>query len=100
MSATYEQTSGDMQRYKDMVIDAICGIGMPSMLIATECEKVGMAEFSGNQWNPSWLWRRDRLAPLSVSQLQELYDGLYEARKDAQAPTDPADDVPSSIIIQ
>lgn len=68
--------------FKVLVVDAICGVGFPSPILAMECEKVGLADFTGNQWNSAWRWDRAALLACSVSDLQELYEGLCRARGD------------------
>ena len=72
----------EVAAFKTLLTDAVCGVGFPSRIIATECEKTGMAAFIGNQHNPNYLWRRERLMKCSVDQLQELYQGLCEAREE------------------
>lgn len=71
---------------KTLIIDALVGIGFPSMLLAGECEKVGLAYFTGNQSQPEWAWRLDVLEKIELEKLQELYTGLREARDELQAP--------------
>lgn len=65
-------------RFKTLLIDAICGVGFPSMILAEECVKVGMAEFAGSHQAPEW--RRPALQELPIDTLQELYDGLADKR--------------------
>lgn len=77
--------------FKQLVIDAIVGVGFPSVVLAQECERVGLARFSGDQWNPQWEWLRDRLAAVAVDKLQELYDGLCEQREQNTQQTEPLD---------
>lgn len=67
---------------KTLVIDAIVGIGFPSVLLADECRKAGLAEFTGNQWNEKYEWRRDQLEKIELEKLQELYTALREAREE------------------
>lgn len=81
---------------KTLVIDAIVGIGFPSMLLAEECRKAGLAAFTGNQWNECYEWRRDQLEKVSEEKLQELYTALREAREEAQAPAEPEE---KSLIV-
>lgn len=73
---------------KTFLIDAIVGVGLPSILLAQEAERVGMADFCGNQHNPSWAWHRDKLERLEEPQLQELYQSLREARDELSESTD------------
>ena len=86
--------------FKTLLVDAICGVGFPSLPLAAECEKAGLAADAGNQWNPSYLWRRERLQRCSINQLQELYEGLCEAREESNpTPTDEAC-TSSGLILQ
>lgn len=79
---------------KILLVDAICGIGFPSMLLAEEATKVGLATYTGNQHNWSWAWHRDRLLACDLDKLQALYQGLREAREENQRPAEP-----ESVII-
>lgn len=88
----------DEQRYHQLLVDAICGVGFPTMTLGSECEKTGLAEFTGNQWNPAWKWDRKALFHVPVEQLQELYQGLCDARDETFIPTDPVDDFPGIIM--
>lgn len=83
--------------YQDLLVDAICGIGFPSVVLATECQKVGLAVFTGSQNNPEWLWRRSMLEKISSEKLEELYQGLWEAREEAR-PVPVEDDTPQIIL--
>lgn len=67
---------------KTLVIDAIIGVGFPSVVLASECERIGMAEYTGTATGPSWAWRRERLEKCEEHQLQELYTALREAREE------------------
>ena len=86
----------DEQRYQQLLVDAICGVGFPSVILAQECEKVGMADF--DTYKQDWKWDRKALFNTSVDQLQELYQGLCEAREESFIPTDPVDDYPGIIV--
>ena len=78
----------DDDGFKTLLTDAIVGIGFPSLLLATEVERAGMARFTGNALFPAWEWCRERLMCCRVEQLQELYQGLCEARAEASVPTE------------
>lgn len=65
---------------KTLVIDAIVGGGFANLIVATECEKVGLAEFCGNPWEPDWRWNRRALEECELPTLQELYESLREKR--------------------
>ena len=81
---------------KTLVIDAIVGVGFPSVVLAGECERVGLAKFNGDQWNPGWVWLRDRLEAVELESLQELYQGMREAREENVITTP---EEPESLII-
>lgn len=78
---------------KTLVIDAIVGIGFPSVLLADECRKAGLASFTGNQWNDNYEWRRDQLEKIELEKLQELYTALREAREEGSL-AEPENDKP------
>jgi hypothetical protein len=61
---------------KELFIDAIVGCGFKSFELAWEMTNKGLARFSGNQWNPDWSWRRDKLITMKVEELEELYNTL------------------------
>ena len=70
---------------KLLLVDAICGIGFPSMQLALQAEMTGMAR-DGE-------WMRDRLMVCREDQLQALYQGLREAREEAALETQPEQSV-------
>ena len=88
----------DEQLFQQLFCDAVCGVGVPQLTLALECERVGLASFSGDQHNPEWRWDRKALWKVSVEQLQELYEGLCIAREENFTPTDPVDDFPGLIV--
>ena len=59
-----------------MLINAICGKGFSSMDIACHYEKIGLARFSGNQWNESWEWNRIELEKLDIEKLKDIYNEI------------------------
>ena len=73
---------------KTFLIDAIVGIGFPSTLLASECERAGLAVFTGEPYAPEWDWRREQLEKCEETQLQELYMGLREERDSQQSALD------------
>lgn len=81
---------------KTLTIDAIIGAGFHSVVIATECERVGLAEFTGNQHNTAWSWKREALEKLELDTLQELYTAMRESREELEAVTEPEE--PTSLI--
>lgn len=90
---------------KTLVIDAIVGIGFPSMLLADECRKAGLARsLAGHEpvygdWvgNLSYEWRRDQLEKVSEEKLQELYTAMRESREELEAAADPEEE--KSLIV-
>ena len=64
--------------FKVLLIDAICGVGFPNILLGGECEKVGLAAFD----NGHYTWKRSALAGNATERLQELYQALCEAREE------------------
>lgn len=41
----------DERAFKTLIIDAVCGVGFPSQILAAECENAGMAvSVSYGQW--------------------------------------------------
>lgn len=83
MMHTIDETRETLAReatFKVLLIDAICGVGFPTLLLGDACEKAGMAKFVGDQYNPAWKWKRNALARCDSEKLQELYAALCEAR--------------------
>ena len=80
----------DDDRYKQLLIDAICGVGFPSLLLAQECERVGLADL--NPTRNGWLWDRKALWAVETDSLQELYEGLCKSREEMLVPTEPLDE--------
>ncbi len=80
-----EQTSQAIPTRDDfsvLVIDAIVGVGFPTIATGVLAERAGLATFkpataiSGS----SWSWSRDKLNALDLPTLQELYVSLKEAQ--------------------
>jgi hypothetical protein len=94
------------EKFKRLIIDAICGVGFPSVLIAQECERVGMAtvrlghDQTYGEVQNIWYWNRKALWAVSIDDLQDLYEGLCEQREKNMEPTEPLDEVPSIIVTQ
>lgn len=65
---------------KTLVIDAIIGVGLPTMAIALMAERQKMADFCGNQHNEAWRWRRPMLEAWTLEALQSLYINLKVAQ--------------------
>ena len=64
----------------DLLVDAVVGVGFPTLAIAIVAEREGMATFNGNQHNESWRWNRDKLCRVSEEKLQALYHNLKVAQ--------------------
>lgn len=60
---------------REMLIDAIIGRGFRTIRFACKMSKKGLAEFTGDQWNEEWTWKRDALQKLSIVELEKLYYG-------------------------
>ena len=65
---------------KDILIDAINGIGTGSMDSSIEYEKIGLAIFTGNQHNPDWRFKQSKLDSMSEPELEDLYKNLSSKR--------------------
>ena len=61
---------------RDMVLDAVVGVGFPTIGIAIIAERQGLAYFDGKGTR----WIRDKLAALSEEKLQALYTNLKVAQ--------------------
>ena len=61
------------KKYDDSLVDAIIGAGFPSIQYASGMTELGLANFTGNQWNENWSWNRNRLNELPRETLEELY---------------------------
>ena len=72
---------------KQQLIDAICGSGFRSMNHSIAMEKVGLAGFCGNQWNPDWSWNRKELKKLTNEQLDILYTHVACDKEDEKERT-------------
>lgn len=67
--------------FRTLVIDAIVGVGFPTIAAGVLAERTGLATFrSSSQGDPHWYWSRDKLKALDLPTLQELYLSLKEAR--------------------
>jgi len=62
-----------MEISKELLIDAIIGVGFKSYKIAEKMTANGFAEFSGNQWNEEWSYRKDKLLELTFYELELVY---------------------------
>ena len=66
---------------KELLIDALYGIGCGPNKVANYFEEKGLASFSGNQYNEEWEWSKVELKKLSMEDLLEIYDGLRKIRE-------------------
>lgn len=58
---------------KAQLVDSICGTTLTSIRDAVAMQNRGLAKYTGNQWNESWEWCRDKLLALSEQELRDLY---------------------------
>jgi len=58
---------------KEQVIDSIVGLGVA---LPDRAVKLGLARYTGNQWNEDWSWDREALTKCPVEDLQQLYEHL------------------------
>lgn len=80
---------------KTLVIDALIGAGFHSVVIAQECERVGLADF--DKYHSKWSWRREQLEQLDLDKLQELYTAMRESREELEAAAEPEEE--KSLIV-
>ena len=80
---------------KTLVIDALIGAGFHSVVIAQECERVGLADF--DKYHSKWSWRREQLEQLALDKLQELYTAMRESREELEASAEPEEE--KSLIV-
>ena len=57
---------------KAMLVHAIIGRGFMSMEDAGRYQKIGLARFTGNQWNESWDWNQQALDELDEATIRSL----------------------------
>jgi hypothetical protein len=62
-----------------LYVDAVIGVGFPTMQVAEHAERGGLATYIGDQHNWKWAWRREALEALQLSTLIELYTSLKKA---------------------
>jgi hypothetical protein len=100
LQAEVFEMSDTFDPYKLLLVDAVCGVGFPSVVLAQECEQAGMATYDPyEKGDPRWQWNRRALHVCSVEQLQELYQGLCEERVRMLSQTEELEE-PQSIILQ
>lgn len=64
----------------DLLIDAIKGVGFPTIAIGVVAEREHMAYFSGSSAGEHWVWRLEKLRALPEEKLQALYHNLKVAQ--------------------
>jgi hypothetical protein len=64
-------------RARALLVDAIIGRGFQSMEEADHFTKIGLASFTGNQWNEKWEWDRDALRKLGRERGADWLATLY-----------------------
>lgn len=79
-----------MDRFKELVVDALCGAGFDCPEFAQACTDQGLAKFTGNQHAERWEWDRDALGRRDIEDLQQLYAGIKERQALAKRPTQDA----------
>lgn len=57
-----------------LYVDALIGRGFPTMTLAVEATKQGLARFTGNQWNEAWEWDRKALESQPEASVKALYE--------------------------
>lgn len=75
-----EQALTDEQQ-KELVIDAICGMGVHPGMPVIRLEEAKYIRWTGNQYNESWAWERPMLASHSAAELLALYMEMKYASK-------------------
>lgn len=63
---------------KNLIIDAIIGKGFYHIngYHPNDFADVGLAVFTGNQWNEDWEWNKEELKQLSTEELNSIYTGV------------------------
>lgn len=57
-----------------ILVDAIIGRGFKTVEHAETMRVLGLARFTGNQWNPDWEWVRAALEKQSLENLVAIYE--------------------------
>lgn len=70
---------------KTLVIDAIVGVGFPTLTLALSAEKSQMATYIGGQFNAKHQWNRAKLEELPLETLKTIYEGLRSEREIQEA---------------
>ena len=70
---------------KTLVIDAIVGVGFPTLTLALSAEKSHMATYIGGQFNAKHQWNRAKLEELTLETLKTIYEGLRSEREIQEA---------------
>lgn len=84
--------------FRQLLVDAIVGVGFPSIGFAQHCEALGVASFSGDQQSPSWAWNVSALKGFGATELTALYEAISEERDAAEAQAAPQILVPDRTL--
>ena len=66
--------------FRQLMIDALVGIGTGNYDTSIALANEGLARFSGHQHNEHWDWNIGVLGELEFNTLKNLYDGLCKLR--------------------
>lgn len=72
--------NGDIQITKNMLIDAICGVGFQTIEEAEQAEFNNYAISVGTPNQPRWVWNREKLDTHDIEDLAALYLEIKDAR--------------------
>jgi hypothetical protein len=61
---------------EQLYIDALLGAGTGDIDNSIRLEKLGFVEFTGNQNNEKWEWKKKYLHTLTLSELEKLYEEI------------------------
>jgi len=64
-------------------INAIAGLGFPNTEVACEMTNLGLARFTGNQWNENLDWDRKALEALGTVDVNQIYRALRNYQVEA-----------------
>jgi hypothetical protein len=77
-------TPADSPEYRELLVDALIGIGLPSYEFAENAVAHDLATFTGDQFNEAWSWRRSALEAMDSGELLVIY---LAARRAAGRPS-------------
>ena len=76
---TGQTTALTSEQQKDLVLDAIVGMGVPPTAPLLRLEQIGYIYWTGDQYNVAWKWDRLKLAEHAADELLALYMELKYA---------------------